>query len=118
MHPMRQKPLLIFSVYECLESDVYRYADFDFHPVAQHLLICVKEDHSEDTPCEVKTSIVLVNTITNGIVELCPALEKGFYAFPRFGGKEGSKVAWIEVSARGILEQQNDMTSADHNVIS
>ncbi|KAJ9097826.1 hypothetical protein QFC19_006694 [Naganishia cerealis] len=79
-------------------SDVYRYADFDIHPTMADLLICIREDHTQDLPSKVKNSLVLINTATKDIQEMRPARADGFYAFPRFGGKDGSKIAWIEVS--------------------
>jgi len=46
----------------------------------------------------VKNSLVLINLTSKDIQEIRPARADGFYAFPRFGGKEGNKIAWIEVS--------------------
>lgn len=81
------------------ESEVYRYADFDIHPTHPHLLVCVREDHTEPEPSKVKNGLVLVDMKSKTVQEIRPARAEGFYAFPRFGGKEGSKIAWIEVSA-------------------
>lgn len=46
-----------------------------------------------------KNGLVLVDMKSKTVQEIRPARAEGFYAFPRFGGKEGSKIAWIEVSA-------------------
>ncbi|KAJ9103963.1 hypothetical protein QFC21_002426 [Naganishia friedmannii] len=77
-------------------SDVYRYADFDLHPTSKDLLVCIREDHTDDEPSRVKNSLVLINVTSKDIHEIRPARADGFYAFPRFGGKDGSKIAWIE----------------------
>ena len=67
--------------------------------MCSHLLVCVREDHTEPEPSKVKNGLVLVDMKSKSIQEIRPARAEGFYAFPRFGGKDGSKIAWIEVSA-------------------
>lgn len=81
----------------CPESNVYRYADFDFHPTNPNLFICIREDHRGGANLQVKTSIVCVDTFFKTVRLLVPARPDGFYAFPRFGGVNGCKVAWVEV---------------------
>jgi hypothetical protein len=75
----------------------YRYADFDFHATDPNLLICVREDLTSGTGHDVKTSIICIDTSYKTVRVLLPARKEGFYAFPRFGGVDGCKVAWIEV---------------------
>jgi hypothetical protein len=77
---------------------VLRYADFDIHPAFPHLLVCVREDHTEPESSRVKNGLVLVDIQAKTVTEIRPARAEGFYAFPRFGGKDGNKIAWIEVS--------------------
>lgn len=82
---------LLFS-----ESDVHRFADFDIHPLDTNLLVCIREDHTDEA--QVTNGLVFINLQSATMQEIRPARVDGFYAFPRFGGRQGDKIAWIEVS--------------------
>ncbi|KAJ9103998.1 hypothetical protein QFC21_002461 [Naganishia friedmannii] len=72
----------------------HRFADFDIHPFDNNLLICIKEDHTDET--QVTNGLILINLKYATMQEIRSARIDGFYAFPRFGGIHGDKIAWIE----------------------
>lgn len=82
------------------DSAVHRFADFDIHPYDNNLLVCIREDHTDES--QVTNGLVLINLKYGTMQELGPARVDGFYAFPRFGGRHGDKIAWIEVSSNKL----------------
>ncbi|KAF9221075.1 hypothetical protein BS17DRAFT_819974 [Gyrodon lividus] len=46
-------------------KDSYRYASPTPHPIQQHLLVAVLEDHTNDTPSTVITILVCINTLAS-----------------------------------------------------
>lgn len=100
----------------CAESEVLRYADFDIHPAFPRLLVCIREDHTDSEPSRVKNGLVLVDIESKAVREIRPARADGFYAFPRFGGKDGNKIAWIEVSGFSFRTYKSYSLASSGNI--
>ncbi|KAG6811063.1 hypothetical protein H0H92_009152 [Tricholoma furcatifolium] len=77
------------------ESSVYRFADFDIHPVHSHLLISVLEDHTVDEPSAIVNTICVINTKTKTIQSLVSGVD--FYSSPKFS-PNGNHLAWQQWS--------------------
>ncbi|EIW87444.1 alpha beta-hydrolase [Coniophora puteana RWD-64-598 SS2] len=73
------------------ENPNLRYADFAIHPVHKHLLVCIKEDHTNDAPTDVKNSLILVDTRDQRSHGLVSGAD--FYSYPRFSS-DGQFLAW------------------------
>ncbi|KAF8882982.1 Alpha/Beta hydrolase protein [Infundibulicybe gibba] len=73
------------------ESAVFRFADFEVHPMYHDLLVSVLEDHTDDTPAAVVTTLCIINTRTKSVHPLVAGAD--FYAAPRFSS-DGSRIAW------------------------
>ncbi|KAF9559612.1 Dipeptidyl aminopeptidase [Mortierella alpina] len=76
------------------ENRQWRYADIAIHP-SEKFLICVREDHTVDTPQTVVNTLVVVRLDTQEPnVEV---LEEGadFYAHPRFNPVQPSEFAYF-----------------------
>ncbi|KAG6330857.1 hypothetical protein ID866_8232, partial [Astraeus odoratus] len=69
------------------------YANFAVHPVQTHLLVCVVEDHTIDTPQTVITTLCVINTQLKEVFPLVVGAD--FYAAPVFN-PSGTKIAWQE----------------------
>ncbi|KAG0326002.1 Dipeptidyl aminopeptidase [Dissophora globulifera] len=75
------------------DNKVYRYADAEIHP-SEKFLICVREDHTVDTPQTVVNTLVVVRLDTaEPTVEV---LFEGadFYSSPRFNPVNPSELAY------------------------
>ncbi|KAF8664837.1 hypothetical protein AX16_000678 [Volvariella volvacea WC 439] len=75
------------------DNPAYRYANFDVHPIYPHLLIAVLEDHTNDTPATIVTTLHIINTKTKTISLFVSGAD--FYAQPKFS-PDGNHVAWLE----------------------
>ncbi|KAH6892786.1 alpha/beta-hydrolase [Coprinopsis sp. MPI-PUGE-AT-0042] len=75
----------------------YRYANLALHPTHPSLMVSILEDHTNDTPSTVVTSLCLINTTTKTLLStsLLSATFVDFYALPRFS-PDGKKLAWMQ----------------------
>ncbi|PPQ78775.1 hypothetical protein CVT25_010648 [Psilocybe cyanescens] len=71
----------------------YRYASLEQHPTHPELLVSILEDHTNDTPSEVVTTLVVINSATKTIEPLISGAD--FYALAKFS-PDGDKLAWIQ----------------------
>ncbi|KAK5045022.1 hypothetical protein LTR84_010170 [Exophiala bonariae] len=69
------------------------YADFDIHPVANHYIVAIKEDHHPATISEIENTLVVIDSSTKELQVLARGAD--FYSFPRFS-PDGTKLAWIQ----------------------
>lgn len=74
------------------EDARYRFADFSLDEKRQRL-ICVREDHTQPEPANVKNEVVAVALDGSGSVEVL-ASGSDFYAAPRLS-PDGSKLAYV-----------------------
>ncbi|KAI0042687.1 alpha/beta-hydrolase [Auriscalpium vulgare] len=72
-------------------SSVLRYADFNVHPGASHLLVCIVEDHSDPHPARVVTTLGVINASASTVTTLVQGAD--FYACPRFS-PDGKFLVW------------------------
>lgn len=74
-----------------------RYANFAIHPKETHLLVTIREDHTNDptrtTPQNVVYTLCIVDTKTTAVGVLTRGAD--FYASPVFN-PSGNKIAWQE----------------------
>ncbi|KAG2018771.1 prolyl oligopeptidase, variant 3 [Coprinopsis cinerea AmutBmut pab1-1] len=82
-------------------SKPYRFANLVLHPSDSHLLFAVLEDHTDDTPAGVVTSLCVIDTSNQSGDDKVSVIVKGadFYALPSFSPSvEGrpSKLTWME----------------------
>jgi hypothetical protein len=69
----------------------YRYANFEPHPIHTHLFVSVLEDHTDDTPAGIVTSLCIIDTKEKSIHSLISGAD--FYALPKFS-PDGTRLAW------------------------
>ncbi|KAJ6552821.1 alpha/beta-hydrolase [Mycena capillaripes] len=74
------------------DTPKFRYANLTLHPSHPHLMIAIREDHTNPQSANVKDTLVSVN-ITNGTSSV---VSEGwdFYANPVFN-PSGTKLAWL-----------------------
>ncbi|KAF8970860.1 Alpha/Beta hydrolase protein [Flammula alnicola] len=77
------------------EDKPYRYACLEPYPSHPHLLVAVLEDHTDNIPSEVVTTLVVIDTTTKKLHPLLSGSD--FYAIPRFS-PDGKKLAWTQWS--------------------
>ena len=61
------------------------------HPTHSHLLVSVLEDHTDDSPSTVITTLCIINTTTKTVSSLVSGAD--FYACPKFS-PDGTRIAW------------------------
>ncbi|KAK4046582.1 hypothetical protein OIV83_005952 [Microbotryomycetes sp. JL201] len=77
------------------KSDVFRYADFIARPHDPNVLVAVLEDHTNDTPATVATSIVALD-MTQDEPRLHTVVSgTDFYSQPRFS-PSGDWFSWVQ----------------------
>ena len=83
------------TVVPFIESDVFRFADFQSHPSDPSLILAVLEDHTKPDPAKVVNSVVLISTESRTLSTV--ASGNDFYASPKFSpsGKSISFHTWI-----------------------
>ncbi|OJA09414.1 hypothetical protein AZE42_03073 [Rhizopogon vesiculosus] len=76
-------------------NKIYRYADFCVHPVHTDLLVAVLEDHTDDTPQNVRNSLCVIDSTAVTVTSLVCTddARNEFYAAPTFS-PSGDKLAW------------------------
>ncbi|KAF9183872.1 Dipeptidyl aminopeptidase [Haplosporangium sp. Z 767] len=76
------------------ENNLWRYADVAIHP-SEKFLVCVREDHTIDTPQTVVNTLVVVrlDTLEPNVEILAEGAD--FYAAPRFNPANSSEMAYI-----------------------
>ncbi|KAG5634963.1 hypothetical protein H0H81_000199 [Sphagnurus paluster] len=77
------------------ESSVYRFASFGVHPIQDHLLVAILEDHTVDEPSAVVNTLCIINTNTKTVHPLVSGAD--FYALPKFS-PAGTHIAWQQWS--------------------
>ncbi|KAM0791926.1 hypothetical protein ACM66B_004180 [Microbotryomycetes sp. NB124-2] len=78
------------------KSDVYRYADFRVAPHDSNLLVAVLEDHTNDTPATVETSIVAIDLTKQDEPQLHTVVSgTDFYSQPTFS-PSGDWFSWVQ----------------------
>jgi len=79
-------------------NPAHRFADFAIHPLHPHLVVCILEDHTHDSPDKVLTSLVTIDTRIdgeeNGRVSILIS-GADFYSNPRFN-EDGTLLAWCQ----------------------
>lgn len=73
----------------------HRFAKIDVHPVHNHLLVAIMEDHTKPAPPDVVTTLCVINTQTRTVTTLVSGAD--FYAFPYFS-PDGTRLAWQQWS--------------------
>lgn len=76
------------------DNPAHRFAAFAPHPSHPHLILCILEDHTIDTPSTVLNSLVLLDAHTRTIVSTI-ASGADFYAYPDFS-HDGSYISWVQ----------------------
>lgn len=84
--------ILIGELYTS-ESSVHRFANFSVHPKWTTLLVSILEDHTNDTPQTVETTLCVINTITKNVSRLQGIPQADFFASPIFS-PDGKRLAW------------------------
>jgi hypothetical protein len=82
---------LIFFSYNMPVDPTRRYADFATHPIHEHLLVAICEDHTDPHPTKVQTYLVIINTRESTVTKLVDGAD--FYACPRFS-PDGIFLVW------------------------
>ncbi|KAF7345684.1 Alpha/beta-hydrolase [Mycena venus] len=74
------------------DTPQFRYANLTLHPCYSHIMIAIREDHTDPTPTKVVDTVVFIN-LNTGISTI---ISKGwdFYANPVFN-PSGTKLAWL-----------------------
>ncbi|UNI23307.1 hypothetical protein JDV02_009137 [Purpureocillium takamizusanense] len=75
-----------------VKSPVLRYASFSAHPTLPWVL-ALEEDHTHDTPLEVRTYVVAINTDNGKVNRVVTGSD--FYYMPRFS-LDGRQLAWLQ----------------------
>ncbi|KAG0240073.1 Dipeptidyl aminopeptidase [Actinomortierella wolfii] len=75
-------------------NKVYRYADIDIHP-SKKFLVCVREDHTNDTPMTVVNSLVIVRLDTVEPKVQILAEGQDFYISPRFNPANEREMGYV-----------------------
>ncbi|KAG6850396.1 hypothetical protein H0H93_013951 [Arthromyces matolae] len=83
------------SLKQSLQNKVHRFADFDVHPVHNHLLVSVLEDHTVDEPSAIVNTLCVINTHTQTVHTLVSGAD--FYSSPKFS-PDGTRLAWQQWS--------------------
>ncbi|KDN39259.1 alpha/beta-hydrolase [Tilletiaria anomala UBC 951] len=76
-----------------IDNPAHRFASFQPHPTHPHLVLCILEDRTVDTPSTIVNSLVLLDTSTSKVQQLVSGAD--FYAFPSFN-PAGDKIAWVQ----------------------
>lgn len=77
------------------EGGTWRFADFAPHPTLPHMVACVREDHTIDTPAAVVNDLVLLDLEQKSLRVLATGAD--FYSSPAFS-PSGTKLAFVEWS--------------------
>lgn len=77
------------------EGDVWRFANFAPHPTQPHLVACIREDHTDDTPATVVNDLVLLDVKKRTLTVLARGAD--FYSNPTFS-PSGTKLAYTRWS--------------------
>lgn len=90
----------------------------EVHPVHSHLLVSVLEDHTIDTPAEITTSLVIIDTKKKTIQPILSGAD--FYSFPTFS-PDGKHLAWQQwyhpdMPWEGALVYVGDVTINDEQI--
>ncbi|KAG0240615.1 Dipeptidyl aminopeptidase [Actinomortierella wolfii] len=75
-------------------NKVYRYADMEVHP-SKKFLVCVREDHTNDTPQTVLNTLVVVRLDTKEPTVQVLKEGEDFYAAPRFNPVNPTEMAYF-----------------------
>ncbi|KAF9972611.1 Dipeptidyl aminopeptidase [Actinomortierella ambigua] len=78
-------------------NKLYRYADIDIHP-SKKFLVCLREDHTNDTPKTVVNSLVIVRLDTTEPSVQVLAEGKDFYISPRFNPANHNEMGYVSWS--------------------
>ncbi|KAH9848105.1 alpha/beta-hydrolase [Lenzites betulinus] len=73
------------------ENANYRYASFAVHPEQPHLLVAIREDHTNPQPSAVQNILCVIDTKNSTVAELVTGAD--FYAGPCFT-PDGKHIAW------------------------
>ncbi|KAJ7475116.1 Alpha/Beta hydrolase protein [Mycena galericulata] len=74
------------------ESKVFRFANFDVHPIHPHFLVSILEDHSDSSsPISVINTLCIINTKSQSVSPLVSGAD--FYASPKFS-PDGARIVW------------------------
>nr|GAT54164.1 predicted protein [Mycena chlorophos] len=93
------------------ESKVLRFADFDVHPVHNHILVSILEDHTDKTtPASVTNKLCIIDTTAQTVSVLVSGAD--FYASPRFS-PDGLRLAWQQWSLPYMPWQSAEIHVAD-----
>ncbi|OSD00963.1 alpha/beta-hydrolase [Trametes coccinea BRFM310] len=75
------------------ENANYRYAKFAVHPRQPHLLVAIREDHTNDQPSTIVNILCLINTKEKTVTPLVEGAD--FYCNPCFT-PDGKHIAWLQ----------------------
>lgn len=75
-----------------VSNPVLRYSNFNAHPISTWVL-AVEEDHTHDTPSQIKNYVVAINGDTGEVKRVASGAD--FYYTPLFS-PDGAKLTWLE----------------------
>ncbi len=103
-HPSLDSDAACRAIRRCAAETPFRYADFDLHPIHQHFLAAVLEDHTNDQPTTVVNTLVVINTKTQSLTTIASGAD--FYAAPRFS-PDGARIAFQQWNHPNMPWQQS-----------
>ncbi|PPQ72869.1 hypothetical protein CVT24_001543 [Panaeolus cyanescens] len=91
---VHKNPCRIFSLTDFVyfaDDAPYRFACMEAHPIHPQFLVSVLEDHTVDTPADIITSLVIIDTNKKTIHPVLAGAD--FYSYPTFS-PDGKHLAW------------------------
>ena len=77
------------------DNKAHRFGGFSTHPQHPNLVVCILEDHSDDTPTGVINSLVLLDTAAEEPTMIPLVSGADFYTCPSFS-PAGDKISWVQ----------------------
>lgn len=91
------------------DNPVLRYGGFEPNKTSP-IVLAIQEDHTNDTPYQVKNYIVAINTETGQVTRVVSGAD--FYYQPRFNSK-GTRLVWLEWNHPEMLFDMSKLCAAD-----
>ncbi|KAH8174575.1 prolyl oligopeptidase family protein [Sarocladium implicatum] len=91
------------------KDPVLRYSDFSPNR-SNPWVLAYQEDHTNDTPAEITSHVVAINTETTEVKRVLTGND--FYYTPRFN-QDGTKLAWLQWNRPDMLFDKSELYWAD-----